>query len=88
MESLVSEDHADQTNSLENGTWSQDDIETSRQVLRSLLPNSLEPIGMRTISGELNNLEPFQDQFGATGNEFPRLTDEVHTNDGAASARW
>ena len=54
----VSEDHADQTNFLVGGTWLQSDIDVSRQVLRSLLPNSLEPIGMRTISGELNNLEP------------------------------
>ena len=82
---IVSENHADQTNSLETGTWFQEDIETSRQILRSLLPNSLEPIGMRTISGELNNLEPLQDQFGATGNEFPRLTDEVHPDDGTAT---
>ena len=36
---------------------------------------------MRTIDGELNNLEFGQDQFGATGNEFPRLTGETYNNE-------
>ncbi len=71
----VSESHAQQTNSIDiNNTWSQADIEVSRQTLLALVPNALEPIGMRTISGELNNLVEGNEYFGATG-EFPRLLD-------------
>ncbi len=81
----VSEEHADQTNDVVGNVWLQSDIETSRQILRGLLPNSLEPIGVRTIDGSLNNLEFGQDQFGATGNEFPTLTDAEHRDDGATT---
>ncbi|MGI9385173.1 MAG: peroxidase family protein, partial [Methyloligellaceae bacterium] len=85
---IVSESHADQTNDVVadptlGDVWLQADIYASRVILRCRIPNSLEPIGMRTIDGELNNLEPGQDQFGGTGNEFPRLTDEDHRDDGA-----
>ncbi len=72
----VSESHAAQTNTVDlgAGTWTVADLETSRQILLDLIPNSLEPIGMRTISGEVNNLVIGQENFGATG-EFPRLLD-------------
>lgn len=79
---VVSETHANATNDVVDNSWVQSDIETSRLILRDLLPNSLEPVGMRTISGELNNLEPGQDQFGATGNEFPRVGDANYVDDG------
>lgn len=75
---VVSESHADQTNTItNNGTsdiWETAPIETSRQILLGLIPNSFEPIGMRTITGELNNLFTGQGNFGAIG-EFPRLLD-------------
>ena len=41
---VVSEDHAEQTNSDLGGVWTVADIENSRQILRGLLPNSLEPM--------------------------------------------
>lgn len=79
----VSEQHAAQSNAdAIGGTWNPIDIEDSRIILRSLLPNSLEPIGMRTITGQLNNLEPAQTEFGAVG-EFPRLLDPDYRDDGA-----
>lgn len=56
-------------------------IEESRQILLDLVPNSFEPIGMRTISGELNNLGIGQSDFGQTG-EFPRTTDPSFRDDG------
>ncbi|MGI9422874.1 MAG: hypothetical protein ACR2PA_06750, partial [Hyphomicrobiaceae bacterium] len=64
---VVSQTHADLTNTVAGNAWSVADLETSRQILLSLIPNSLEPIGMRTISGELNNLVIGQSEFGATG---------------------
>ena len=80
---VVSETHALQTNTVDltAGTWTVADLETSRQILLDLIPNSLEPIGMRTISGELNNLVINQGEFGATG-EFPRLLDPNFINEG------
>src|SRR5262245_57542057 len=45
--------------------------------LRDILPNVQVPWGLRTITGELNNLVEGQDQFGAADNTFPRLTDPV-----------
>lgn len=77
---VVSETHADLTNDTSSGSWVQTDIEGSRQILLDLLPNSFEPIGMRTISGELNNLVHGQSNFGATG-EFPRLLDPDYRDD-------
>ncbi|MGI9386336.1 MAG: hypothetical protein ACR2OX_02795, partial [Methyloligellaceae bacterium] len=56
--------------------------EESRQILLGLIPNALEPIGMRTISGEYNNLFEGQSDFGATG-EFPRRLDPDYRDDGA-----
>ncbi|MCH9765173.1 MAG: hypothetical protein K0U34_04170, partial [Alphaproteobacteria bacterium] len=77
---IVSETHASQTNDTTGGIWAQADIETSRQVLLSLVPNSFEPIGMRTITGELNNVIDGNENFGAIG-EFPRLTDPDYRDD-------
>ena len=71
----VSQSHAAQTNTVANNEWTTADLESSRQILLNLLPNSLQPIGMRTITGELNSLVIGQDQFGAADNEFPRLLD-------------
>ena len=42
--------------------------------LRSLVPNSQVPFGLRTIDGSYNNLASGQSQFGAADNLFPRLT--------------
>ncbi len=79
---LVSETHAEQTNDTSGGVWTVADIETSRQALLNLVPNSFEPIGMRTITGELNNLIEGQSDFGAIG-EFPRLLDPDYRDDAA-----
>ena len=78
---LVSESHAAQTNDTTGNIWDQATLDVSRQVLLDLVPNSFEPIGMRTITGELNNLIVGQEEFGATG-EFPRLTDPSFRDDG------
>src|SRR5688572_25526659 len=43
--------------------------------LRSLLPNSQVPFGLRTVDGSFNNLAFGQSQFGAADNLFPRLLD-------------
>src|SRR5262245_61855831 len=45
--------------------------------LRSLLPNDEVPWGLRTVDGTLNNLVPFQSEFGAADNAFPQLVDPV-----------
>ena len=78
----VSEEHASQTNSIVANEWIVSDIETSRQILLSLVPNAFEPIGMRTITGELNNLVDGNENFGAIG-EFPRLADATYPDDGS-----
>ncbi|HEY7643887.1 MAG TPA: hypothetical protein VH858_02515, partial [Hyphomicrobiales bacterium] len=41
--------------------------------LAEILPNVQVPYGLRTVSGEFNNLVAGQDQFGAADNLFPRL---------------
>ncbi len=45
--------------------------------LINVLPNVQVPWGLRTVSGEFNNLVADQDQFGAADNTFPRLTDPI-----------
>jgi len=45
--------------------------------LLSMLPNSLVPLGLRTVDGTFNNVVPGQENFGATDQLFPRLTDPV-----------
>src|SRR6185312_527648 len=47
------------------------------QSLYSLLPNVRAALGLRTVTGELNNLSPGQSEFGAADNVFPRLVDPV-----------
>src|SRR6185503_18210943 len=53
--------------------------------LLSLVPNIRAAAGLRTVSGEFNNLVDFggvdQTQFGAADNLFPRLTDPIFRND-------
>ncbi len=41
--------------------------------LLTLLPNSREPMGLRTVDGSYNNLVRGQSEFGASDNIFPRL---------------
>ncbi|MGI9405448.1 MAG: peroxidase family protein, partial [Hyphomicrobiaceae bacterium] len=79
---IVSETHAEQTNDTTSSVWDPAELETSRQILLSLIPNSFEPIGMRTLSGELNNLLQDQSTFGTTG-EFPRLGEADYRDDSA-----
>src|SRR5262245_66563955 len=43
--------------------------------LTTLIPNSFAPFGLRTVDGSFNNLFPGQEEFGASDNLFPRLTD-------------
>ena len=45
------------------------------EALIDLLPNSLVPFGLRTVDGSFNNLIEGQENFGATDELFPRLTD-------------
>ena len=45
------------------------------EELRDILPNVQVPWGLRTVTGEFNNLVLSQDQFGAANNLFPRLLD-------------
>ena len=45
--------------------------------LRSLLPNELAMLGLRTVDGSYNNLVPGQQYFGAADQDFPRLLDPV-----------
>src|SRR5712691_10629710 len=45
--------------------------------LRDLVPNWELPFGLRSISGEDNNLLPGRDEFGAADNVFPRMTTPV-----------
>ena len=41
--------------------------------LIDILPNVQVPLGLRTVSGEFNNLVTSQDQFGSADDLFPRL---------------
>src|SRR5262245_2532995 len=43
--------------------------------LIDLLPNVEVPFGLRTVTGEFNNLVPGQSDFGAADGTFPRLGD-------------
>src|SRR5262249_42326356 len=45
--------------------------------LRDLIPNWNLQFGLRTISGEDNNILPGRAQFGAADNVFPRLTTPI-----------
>ncbi|NNU43268.1 hypothetical protein HK415_09010 [Ramlibacter sp. B156] len=54
---------------------------TESQDLRSLLPNTRLPFGLRTVDGSFNNLVPGQEQFGAADGSFPFLLDQVFLND-------
>ncbi|SFQ30815.1 peroxidase family protein, partial [Pseudomonas borbori] len=45
--------------------------------LLSLIPHERSPIGLRTVTGEDNNLLFGQSQFGAADTVFPRLLDPV-----------
>src|SRR5262245_57985711 len=45
------------------------------EALIDILPNSLVPFGLRTVDGSFNNLIGGQENFGATDELFPRLTD-------------
>ena len=45
------------------------------EALIDILPNSLVPFGLRTVDGSFNNLIEGQENFGATDELFPRLTD-------------
>jgi Ca2+-binding RTX toxin-like protein len=45
--------------------------------LLSLLPHERSTLGLRTVSGDLNNLFPDQNHFGAADTVFPRLLDPV-----------
>ena len=43
------------------------------EALIDILPNVQVPLGLRTVSGEFNNLVTSQDQFGSADDLFPRL---------------
>ena len=43
------------------------------EELIDILPNVQVPLGLRTVSGEFNNLVTSQDQFGSADDLFPRL---------------
>jgi hypothetical protein len=53
--------------------------------LLSLVPNVRAAAGLRTVTGEFNNLVDFggidQSQFGAADNLFPRLLDPIYRNE-------
>ncbi|MCO6060363.1 heme peroxidase, partial [Pseudomonas sp. MOB-449] len=49
--------------------------------LSALLPNSLVPWGLRTVSGTFNNLIVGQSGFGAADQLFPMLLDQSFRND-------
>ena len=44
---------------------------TPAQDLLSLLPNSFEPFGLRTVDGSYNNVLPGQTEFGAADKHVP-----------------
>jgi Ca2+-binding RTX toxin-like protein len=54
---------------------------TASEDLRSLLPNTRLPFGVRTVDGSFNNLVPGQEQFGTADESFPFLLDQVFRND-------
>ncbi len=45
-------------------------------ALRTLVDSPLLPHGLRTVDGSYNNLVPGREQWGMSGEPFPRLTDE------------
>ena len=51
------------------------------EALVDILPNAEVPFGLRTVTGEFNNLIAGQDQFGAADNTFPRLADPLFRTD-------
>ena len=50
--------------------------------LTDLVDNPLLPSGLRTVDGSFNNLVPGREQWGASGEPFPRLTEEHWVNEG------
>ncbi|HEX7892245.1 MAG TPA: peroxidase family protein, partial [Ramlibacter sp.] len=49
--------------------------------LRSLLPNTRLPYGLRTVDGSFNNLVHGQELFGASDQNFPMLLNQIFRND-------
>ena len=49
--------------------------------LASQLPNAVVPFGLRTVTGEFNNLFPGQSNFGAADTLFPRMLSASFLND-------
>ena len=47
---------------------------------------ALLPAGLRTVDGRDNNLLPGRSDLGASGTEFPRLTDPVYSDDADGDA--
>ena len=50
--------------------------------LSSLIPNTRVPMGLRTVDGSFNHLQPGDTEFGASDNLFPRLLDPQWRNEG------
>ena len=51
------------------------------ESLNDLLPNARMPFGLRTVTGEFNNVVQGQSDFGASDTLFPRLTDPFFRDD-------
>ncbi|MFN7130441.1 MAG: peroxidase family protein [Myxococcales bacterium] len=47
------------------------------EPLSSLIESPLLPFGLRTVTGEFNNIVPGREQFGTSGRLFPRLMTPV-----------
>ena len=50
--------------------------------LRELVDSPLLPGGLRTVDGSFNNLVPGREQWGASGQPFPQLTNPNWVNEG------
>ena len=51
--------------------------EAAGEDILTLIPNTLLPLGLRTVDGSFNHLLDSQSQFGAADVLFPRMTDPV-----------
>ena len=61
----------------------------SGESLDALVGSSLLPWGLRTVDGSYNNFVPGREQFGASGEPFPQLTDvDFRSGNGAMPAMY
>ncbi len=73
----IAEKHSEAIAAVEGG----DSVDQIGDALRDLVDSPLLPTGLRTVDGSYNNLVPGREQWGASGEPFPQLTQPNWVNE-------